>query len=225
MSYTPRFNFDELYTLLPTAVIDFETTGLPPNGRACQVGIARFERGACVASLQWYINPGCPIPEEATEIHGITDEHVDGAPSVYEVFEPGGHAQKLLDGAQPLAYNASHDRLYMPHNAPIDPSWPWLDALTLVRKVDRYAKGPGRHKLGAVCERHGIVLAKAHSAEADARAAGEVFYKLMPKVHVNHDRWSIGELLYWMRCEEAESWRSFHSWLAKQTHQQQEHPQ
>lgn len=221
MTYKPPVNFDAPYTSVDLCVVDVETTGLPPEGQVCEVGFARFEKGVCVGSYGSLVNPGVPIPAEATAIHKITDDMVKEAPSLLDVFAED-RVKTLLRNAQPGAYSASFDRTYMPRNAVIDVAWPWLDTLVLVRKVDRYAKGKGRHKLTAACERHGVTLEKAHSAEADAKATGELFYKLMPKAHINHDRWTIGELLYWMRCEEAEEWRRFHSWLAQQPPQQQE---
>ena len=75
-------------------------------------------------------------------------------------------------------------------------------------------RGAGRHKLGAACARHGVALDNAHSAEADARAAGELFYKLVPKLGLNPA--TLGAVLGWQRKAEANSWFDFHSWLSRQ---------
>jgi DNA polymerase III subunit epsilon len=224
MTYQPPINFAALYHEVDVCKIDVETTDLPPHGQVCEVGFARFERGVCVGSYGSLVNPGVPIPAATTEIHGITDDMVKDAPALLDVFAEQ-RVKDLLYKAQPGAFSASFDRTFMPRNASIDVAWPWLDTLVLVRKVDRWVKGKGRHKLTASCERHGIQLPTAHRAEYDAKAAGELFYALMPKAHINHDRWTIGELLHWMRIEEANSWKDFHQWLAKQPPLQQQEQQ
>lgn len=78
-------------------VIDFETTGFPPNAAVCEAGWtdvlvdgATVEIGPTVSRL---INPGRRIPAEVTKIHGITDEMVVGCPSPDVVF------REMMDGA------------------------------------------------------------------------------------------------------------------------------
>ena len=70
----------------PVVVLDFETTG--PDPKTCEpleVAAARFEGGRCVAEYQTLLSPVEPIPPEATAIHGITDEMVDGQPTLADV--------------------------------------------------------------------------------------------------------------------------------------------
>ncbi len=198
---------------VPYVFIDFETTGTRPLlDRAVQVGIARFEHGQFAASCQSLIDPGMPIPEEASEIHGIRDADVAGQPTVEAFFERET-VRELMHGAQPGAYNGTFDRWFCPPSALPDWTWPWVDTLIVVRRLDQWATGKGRHKLTAACERHGIELPNAHRADADARATGELFFKLMPRIFEGR---VLGELLGWMRRQEAEQWCDFHSWLARQ---------
>jgi DNA polymerase-3 subunit epsilon len=199
---------------VPFAVIDFETTGLRPGlDRAVEVGIARFEQGRLVAQCGSLLDPAIPIPPEATKVHGITDDQVRGMPSVSDFFTSTA-ARDALGGAQPAAYNASYDRWFVPPAALADWTWPWLDALPLVRVVDRWVRGAGRHRLSAACARHGVALANAHRAEDDARAAGELLLKLAAAYWTEPP--CLGDLLGWMRQREAEQWVDFNSWLAKQ---------
>lgn len=208
---------------MPTAWIDTETTGVCPGiDRAVQVGLARFEGGKLVGSGVQRVNPGIPIPPQATAIHGITDAMVVDMPTIENVFA-GEPATVLLTGAQPSGYNANFDRHFVPPFG--DWAWPWLDALSLVRVVDRFERGKGRHRLEAACARHGVKLSKAHDAEADAIAAGELFYALMPKlsdVLRNQTRGpefpdvTMGALLCWQKEQEAAEWFRFNEWLARQ---------
>jgi DNA polymerase III subunit epsilon len=200
---------------VPIVVLDFETTGIRPGiDRAVEAGLARFEGGKLVRQLGSLLDPQMPIPAEASGIHGIGDADVAGKPLVTEFFARDDVAE-LLQGAQPAAYNAGFDHWFVPPWALADWTWPWLDALTLVRAVDRYARGDGRHRLSAACARHGVALANAHRADDDARAAGELFFKLMAG-----DLWPeppcLGDLLGWMRQQDALQWSDFNGWLARQ---------
>lgn len=203
--------FNKPWNEVPLAVL--ETTGPRPGyDRTVEVGIVRFEGGKPVDSFSSRVNPGVPIPADATAIHGISDADVAGSPDLGELFRRP-EVTSLLEGAQPLAYNQMFDRWFIP---PFGErwEWPWLDCLSLVRHVDRFARGQGRHKLSAVCERHGVKLDAAHSAGADARACGELFYLLAPRV-VPAGTTLGGLLARQMRAEAAEFLR-FYSWLAEQ---------
>lgn len=203
--------FNQQWDTVDTVWVDTETTGVRPGFDRCvQIGIVRFENGQEVDSSAALINPGIPIPPEATLIHGITDEQVKDAITL-EAFFAHPRTLKLIGGAQAGAYNGPFDKHFVPPFG-LDWTWPWLDALSLVRKIDRFAKGAGRHKLATVCERHGVELDKAHDAAADAKAAGRLFYKLgratFPKVY------TMGSVLGWQRRTEAEEWIRFYGWLA-----------
>lgn len=197
---------------VPTVWIDTETTGVRFGiDKIVEIGICRIERGEVVGAFSSRVNPGIPIPTDATEIHGITDADVAGAPLIEDIVA-NSTVCALLEGAQPGGYNCPFDREFVPPFG--DWLWPWLDCLTLVRVVDRYAKGPGRHKLSAAAQRHGIVLENAHSAFADAHAAGLLFYKLAPSLYGESAK--LGEMLAQQRVHEANEWRRFHEWLSRQ---------
>lgn len=207
------------WNAVPIVFVDFETTGIQPGrDRAVEVGLARFEGGKLVGQHGSLLDPGIPIPAEASSVHGITDAMVEGKPSV-DTFFAAAETQALLKGGQPGAYNAGFDRWFVPGWALADWTWPWVDTLTLVREIDRYERGAGRHKLGAACKRHGIELAKAHRADDDARAAGELFFKLMAEADRRewfNSKTCIGDLIGWMRKLDAAHWSDFHGWLARQ---------
>lgn len=173
------------------ALFDTETTGFPENGaRIVEVGVARFEGMKCVARWGSLINPGIPIPPDASKIHGITDADVADAPTFLQALP---HLLHVTDGAWPSAYNAAFDKamwnievahcgIDAPPHPMFDPELRWLDPLTWVRKIDGIWAG---NKLSQVCGRHGVDLSNAHRAEFDAEASGHVLYKIgeqMPRV-------------------------------------------
>jgi DNA polymerase-3 subunit epsilon len=207
--------FNTRWDQVPTVWIDTETTGVRPGkDRAVQIGISRFEGGKRVGAFAYPVNPGIPIPAEATAIHGIRDEDVRGMPTMEDCFARSD-VRELLAGAQPAAYNAAFDRHFVPPFGE-DWTWPWADSLSIVRVVDRFERGKGRHRLEMACARHGVTLTRAHNAGADSEAAGELFYKLVPKLPIANGDLTLGELLGWQREQEAQEWWRFTSWLAKQ---------
>lgn len=212
--------FDRPWSEVPVVFIDTETTGVARTDRAVQVALVRFEGGAPVGEFSSLVNPGIPIPEAASAIHGITDDKIAGAPPIEDVFARDD-VRALLRDAQPAAYRAAFDKQFVP--AFTDPAdWPWIDPLTIIREVDKFAAGKGRHKLEAACTRHGIVLACAHDALSDARAAGVLFYVLAAKA-VKSGR-SLGDLLRVMQEKEAAQWFDHWSWRAKQPPQTEATP-
>src|SRR6478609_907676 len=155
--------FNRLWSEVDSSWIDTETTGIRIGfDKAVSVAAVRFENQKPVAKFSSFVNPGMPIPPESTAIHGITDDQVKGAPTIEQVFK-NPKMIEVLEGAQPGAFNGPFDRNFVPPF--MDPwDWPWFDALSFVRKFDRYVKGKGRHKLTEVCKRQSIVLENAHTA-------------------------------------------------------------
>ncbi len=160
--------------------LDTETTGLDPQGdRLVSVALV------CVApdgkavhpSYATVIYPGVHIPDEASRIHGITDEVARA-----QGISPEGalrNVARLLGGVRgPLVVMhaqfdvpfllAEFDRRYIA--APALP--PLFDPLVVDRALDRYRKGS--RKLAALCAHYGIPLTDAHTAGADAVAAAQV---------------------------------------------------
>lgn len=92
-------------------VIDFETTGMPPDAALCEVGwcdLTTAEGPSTIGEVQTIlVNPGRPIPVEAMAIHHIRDEELVGAPSPDMVFA------KLSDGVDVFAaHNAAFERQF-----------------------------------------------------------------------------------------------------------------
>ena len=95
---------------MTTFFLDTETTGLNPFP-ACdivEVGIVD-ENGSTV--FHTLCNPGRPIPDAATAIHGITDLMVAAAPSSDEVRQ---QVLDLVRGHDLVIYNADCDCKYFP---------------------------------------------------------------------------------------------------------------
>ena len=168
---------------LPIVAIDTETTGRDPaSDRVVEVACVRWERGEITLRKSWLVNPGRPIPKEASDVHGILDEHVQEAPPFAAIVP---ELLEALAGAIPLAYNAEFDRKQLLSElgrlaAPASPppafqkNAEWIDPLVWARELQKLEKS---RALGEVAARLGIELTQAHRATADAEAALHVFVR------------------------------------------------
>ncbi len=175
---------------LPIVAIDTETTGRDPTSdRVVEVACVRFERGEITLRKSWLVNPGRPIPQEAFEVHGISDDHVKDAPSFGEILP---ELLEALAGAIPLAYNAEFDRKQLMSElgrvaAPTAPppafqkSVEWIDPLVWARELQKLEKS---RALAEVAARLGIELVQAHRATDDAEAALNVFVKFQEDTRI-----------------------------------------
>ena len=184
---------DAEWTTHPVALIDLETTGRDASvDRVVEVGVAVGRDGVVIARYNWLINPGIPIPEEAKNVHGISDDDVKDKPRFHEIAHEIAAA---LAGCIPAAYNAQFDRAFLMNefaragtlaqpsaSASASGSPPalrkdvdWLDPLVWAREIQREEKSKA---LGEVAERLGVKLENAHRASDDAEAALLVVYKL-----------------------------------------------
>ncbi len=169
--------------LTRVGVFDLETTGVDVDSDrvvTAYVGVLDAN-GRQVAARSWLADPGIPIPEGATAVHGISTEHarVHGRPAREVVAEVTAALRSLFDQGVPVvAYNASYDFSLLACEAvrngiqPLaDPS-PVIDPLVIDKAYDRYRRG--RRTLEVVAEHYCVPLESAHEASADAIAAGRV---------------------------------------------------
>jgi DNA polymerase III epsilon subunit family exonuclease len=86
---------------------DTETTGLPWYERVIEIGAVRFRGDRVVDRWRTLVSPECEVPERAAAIHGITNQHLEGAPGVTRALRA---FQQFCRGAILLAHNARFDR-------------------------------------------------------------------------------------------------------------------
>jgi DNA polymerase-3 subunit epsilon len=87
----------------PLAVIDLETTGTDTKlDRIVEVSVLKLSPGGEPDHRTRRVNPGVPIPPEATAVHGITDDDVADMPS-FRAIAPG--LARYLDGCDLCGFN------------------------------------------------------------------------------------------------------------------------
>jgi DNA polymerase III epsilon subunit family exonuclease len=94
------------------AVVDVETTGFNPReDRVVEMACVVLHERRIVRTWNTLVNPERPIPEYATRVHGLTDEHVAHAPS-FEIAQR--LLRRLCAGATVVAHNANFDIGFLP---------------------------------------------------------------------------------------------------------------
>ena len=165
------------------AVFDLETTGIDvETSRIVTATVAVINAdGVVLERTDWLLDPVIDIPEQATNVHGITTEHArqhgqDAATGVGEIVAA---LRSALDRSLPLvAYNAPYDLTLLNREAmrhgilPLVTPAPVIDPLVIDKAVDRYRKG--KRTLSVTSEFYGVILDDAHDSGADAIAAGRV---------------------------------------------------
>jgi DNA polymerase-3 subunit epsilon len=169
---------DAPWAELPIVLIDVETTGKDSSvDRVVEVGIALSRGGVVIDRKNWLVNPGIPIPKEASDIHKITDDDVKDAPRFEAI---AAELTAALAGCIPGAYNAPFDKAFLTNELAragmsLRKDVEWLDPLVWAREVQQ---GERSRALGEVAARLGIALENAHRAADDAEAALRVLLAL-----------------------------------------------
>lgn len=164
-------------------VFDLETTGVDvTTSRIVSANVSILgPDGEPLERTDWLADPGIAIPEQASNVHGITTERAqrEGRPAVEVVAEVVDALRRVLAKGLPVVvYNAPYDLTLLRHEANrhgvaplVNPS-PIVDPLVIDRAVDQYRRG--KRTLDAAAAFYGVALVDAHNAGADAIAAGRV---------------------------------------------------
>ena len=161
--------------------IDVETTGL--NGgtdRIVELAAVKFQDGKAIETFNTLINPGKPIPADATAVNHITDEMVKDAPTISQVL-PSFEA--FLDCSVITAHNLEFDLKFLYYSGCkiLEQKHKYIDTLAQSRKKIKKDEIFG-YALSDVCGYYRIQQAGSHRALADAMACGEVFRNLVEEV-------------------------------------------
>lgn len=88
----------------PLIFFDLETTGINiATDRIVEIAYLKVGVNGSEVSRTILVNPGMPIPANATEIHGISDEDVKDAPTFNEVAR---NLVKEIEGCDLAGYNS-----------------------------------------------------------------------------------------------------------------------
>lgn len=163
---------------------DIETTGLSPEkDKIIEIGALKVKDGKIIDKFSKFINPGFSIPENITNLTGISDDMVADAKSEEEVVSEFVEFTK--------------DYILLGHNIMFDYSFTkvaakrlglsfeklGLDTLAISKKVLKELQSKS---LGNLCLYYGIENKRAHRAYEDARATALLYVKLTNEFYEKH---------------------------------------
>ncbi|WP_067725499.1 ATP-dependent DNA helicase DinG [Oceanobacillus damuensis] len=163
-------------------VVDLETTGHSPsrNDKIIEVGIVVIENGVITDTRTTLLNPSKSIPPFISNLTGISDKDVAGAPLFYEKADK---ITELFKDSYLIAHNVSFDLGFL--NAELAANGkerlqnPVLDTVELARIL--FPKAPS-YKLGQLAEYLDIHHEDPHRALSDAFVTAKLFLELKKKL-------------------------------------------
>ncbi len=155
---------------------DLETTGLDFSRDAIiEIGAVRFDADKTLDEFRTFVDPRRSLPPFITQLTGITQRDLTGAPRLAEVR---GDFARFLRDATPLAHNIKFDRDFLRMGG-IDVAEPSIDTMELASLVRPSAKS---YSLSELARELSIDLDSPHRALDDARRARDLFLALMPEL-------------------------------------------
>ncbi len=154
-------------------VFDIETTGLSAAiNHITEIGAVLIRGGETVDVFETFVDPGEPIPENITELTGITDEMVAGAPSEREAVEA---FLKFVGGRILIAHNAGFDVSFIRRVADengLTCENTYMDTVAVSRYVN---PDLNKHKLDTIAEYYKLGDFNHHRASDDAQMLAAIF--------------------------------------------------
>lgn len=172
---TKRTNVSSVDTFF---VLDTETTGLSIlTDEIIQISVIRFVNFQPVEALTSFVYPKNGLKPSAQKINHITEDDVEGAPTIEEVL-PAFDAY-LSEGIPIVGHNLSFDYNFLYANGSrvmvenMVGNRKFFDTLSLSKRT--YTESP-KYNLDYLCRTElGIIRSSAHNALSDALATGLLF--------------------------------------------------
>jgi len=161
------------------AVVDLETTGgFALRNRVTEVAIYRSDGSKILDEFHSLVNPERSIPPFITQLTGITNEMVAGAPTFKDIAE--------------TIEDFTRDHVLVAHNAGFDYSFLRREFKTLgtnyrrkklctVRLSRKIIPGLHSYSLGTLCATLGIKIKDRHRAFGDAKATVKLLHFLIDR--------------------------------------------
>lgn len=168
-------------------VLDLETSGSSPKtGSAItEIGAVKVRGGVVIATFQSFIDPGHALHPRITELTGITDEMLVGAPTIDAVlpqlFEFLGSEEETVF----VAHNAPFDLSFLKAAAEIHQyPWPAYRVIDTV-KAARFVLTKDdviNYRLGTLAEYFQTQISPTHRALDDAMATVDVLHGVIERM-------------------------------------------
>lgn len=155
------------------AIIDIETTGLRAgHEKITEIAIILHDGTKVLEEFSTLINPEVKIPYRITQLTGINDQMVAGAPKFYEVAR---QIVELTENTTIVGHNVNFDYSFIKaefKSLGYDFQRKTLDTIRLSRKL---IPGQPSYGLGKLCKALNITNNSRHRALGDAMATARLF--------------------------------------------------
>lgn len=178
--------------------IDLETATYDRSS-ICEIGIAIVENGKVTGSKSWLVRPVANVYDDFNiEIHGITPDMTENAPSFKEVWT---EVEPYLTGKNVVAHNTGFDMYAikdaLEYSNMTLPVFNYYCSLRIARNA---YPGLYTYSLQPLCEEVGIPMNSHHRAEVDAIACAELMLKSIDKLGFERLEDIAGSLHYQIGC-------------------------
>jgi CBS domain-containing protein len=178
---------------LPVVVLDTETTGLDARkARIVQIGALRLVGGQIVNGERYetLVDPGLPIPPETTQVHGISDADVRGAPRFADAWP---RLEAYLGQSIVIGHTIGYDFAIIERELErIGSSWSRPRSLDLRLLAQVAVPTLADYALDHICQALDVEVRGRHTAMGDAEATAEAFLRLVPLLRQGNIR-TLGE--------------------------------
>ena len=163
-------------------VFDLETTGFSPKTeKMTEIGAVILKNGVIIEEFSTFVNPEKHIPEKITQITGINDSMVKGAPSQNEAIK----AFLSFAGNRPLVAHNAHgfDMKFVKEavsNAGVTCNNTYIDTVPIAQNIYKTLKN---HKLDTLNKHLQLEGFNHHRATDDAKALAMIFVKLIEELN------------------------------------------
>ncbi|MFC1484866.1 single-stranded-DNA-specific exonuclease RecJ [bacterium] len=170
-SFSPYFDKE-------IVVLDLETTGLNPKvDSIIEIGAVKLKNGVKIEIFERLINPGMEISEHITNITGITNNDITGAPFLEDARDD---LKKFALGAEILVFhNADFDMGFLKKsslkNIFNEKKFQILDTMRIAKNLYSY----NSNSLSNLCVELGIENKNSHRALPDALRTAELFWGMI----------------------------------------------
>ena len=191
---TANMTFDQEYV-----AFDLETTGLyARRDKIIEIGAVRMKNGQEIARFQTFVDPGCRLEKRTTDLTGITDDMLRGAPKLREALP---QFLEFVNGSILVAHNAGFDTAFVQHACEkLDLKYDLtsIDTLPISQNILTHLH---KFTLDTVAKDFEMDDFNHHRAGDDALVCGRIMGKLMEKLEAMgiHDVQSINDAMLPLR--------------------------
>ncbi|MFO0651484.1 MAG: 3'-5' exonuclease [Polyangiales bacterium] len=146
-------------------LIDTETTGFGPAAQLVEVAALHVRDGASVRTFQTLVRPSIAIPWHASQVHGITNAMVRGAPAEADVVRA---LRDFIGDHTLVAHNASFDvKVLRGAFQRAGVAVPGCVAWCTLKLSRRFVSDAPSHRLGDLAKHLSLETLPSHRAMAD----------------------------------------------------------